>query len=127
MNRLNFYEKASRKVIKMNVRQISEKLGCKILSGKESLGEEITDGFCCDLLSFAIGRAPEGSIWMTVIGNINTVAVASLSGAACILLCEGVKPDAQALEKAIEEDIPILVTEKPAYRCALEIGQALDR
>ncbi len=38
---------------------------------------EITRAFCCDLLSVAMGKAPAGCAWVTVMANINTLAVAS--------------------------------------------------
>ncbi len=50
----------------------------------------ITKPFCCDLLSIAMGKAPEGCAWVTVMGNMNTLAVASLTDAACVILAEGV-------------------------------------
>ena len=39
--------------------------------------------FCCDLLSVAMGKAPAGCAWVTVMGNMNTLAVATLADAAC--------------------------------------------
>ena len=42
---------------------------------------EIERVFCCDLLSVAMARAPEGCAWVTVIGNANAVAVATFSPA----------------------------------------------
>ena len=42
--------------------------------------------FCCDLLSIAMSRASAGCAWVTVMGNMNTLAVASLSDAACVIL-----------------------------------------
>ena len=35
--------------------------------------------FAGDLLSWAMGRAKEGDAWFTVMGNVNTVAVAALT------------------------------------------------
>ena len=54
---------------------------------------EITTIFCCDLLSIAMSKAPAGSVWVTVMGNRNTLAVASLAEVACIVLAEGVSLD----------------------------------
>ena len=46
----------------------------------------ITKVFCCDLLSIAMGKAPQGSAWVTVMANVNTLAVASLTDVACIII-----------------------------------------
>lgn len=52
-------------------------------AGDDSDAErEITRVFCCDLLSVAMGKAPAGCAWVTVMANINTLAVASLTDTA---------------------------------------------
>ena len=38
----------------------------------DTMEREITKCFCCDLLSVAMGRAPAGCAWVTVMGNMNT-------------------------------------------------------
>ena len=80
---------------------------------------EITTIFCCDLLSIAMSKAPAGSVWVTVMGNRNTLAVASLAEVACIVLAEGVSLDEGTLEK-----ISILATDLPVFDIALEIHEA---
>lgn len=85
---------------------------------------EITKIFCCDLLSIAMSKAPAGSVWVTVMGNRNTLAVASLADAACIVLAEGVSLDEGTLAKAEEERIAVLSTELPIFDIALEIHEA---
>lgn len=81
--------------------------------------------FCCDLLSIAMGRAPAGCAWVTVMGNMNTLAVASLADAACIILAEGVMPDEMALKKAKEQEITVFQTEETIFDAALWIYQQL--
>lgn len=81
--------------------------------------------FCCDLLSIAMGRAPSGCAWVTVMGNMNTLAVASLADAACIVLAEGVLLDEMAVKKAKEQEITVLRTEQPVFDAALWIYQRI--
>ena len=69
---------------------------------------EITKPFCCDLLSIAMGKAPAGCAWVTVMGNMNTLAVASLTEAACVILAEGAVLDEAAAKKAVEQGITVL-------------------
>ena len=38
----------------------------------DDLERDITGPFCCDLLSVAMGKAPAGCAWVTVMANINT-------------------------------------------------------
>lgn len=89
----------------------------------ENLDREITVPFCCDLLSIAMGRAPAGCAWATVMGNMNTLAVASLADAACIIMAEGAALDELALKKAKEQEITVLATELPIFDAALRIYQ----
>ncbi len=85
---------------------------------------EISRIYCCDLLSIAMSRAPSDGVWVTVMGNRNAVAVASLTNTACIILAEGVGMDEATLEKATEEGISVLSTELPVFDAALKIHEA---
>lgn len=89
----------------------------------ENPEREITVPFCCDLLSIAMGRAPAGCAWVTVMGNMNTLAVASLADAACIIMAEGAALDEVALKKAKEQEITVLDTELPIFDAALKVYQ----
>ena len=99
----------------MNVNEVAAKCGFEIVAGDEALMNEVTGIYCCDLLSFAMGRAPEGSAWITVMGNMNSAAVASLADVACIILCDGVRPDADMKNKADQQDIAVLCSTQPAF------------
>ena len=90
---------------------------------KGSPDREISRVFCCDLLSIAMSKAPADGVWVTVMGNKNTLAVASLADVACIVLADGVSLDEKTLEKAEEEGIAILSTELPVFEAALRIYQ----
>lgn len=107
----------------MKLHTILELPDCRVLAeGRPD--REITRVFCCDLLSIAMSKAPAGSVWVTVMGNKNTVAVASLTEAACIVLAEGASMDKDSLEKADEEGIAVLSTDLPVFDMALRIYQA---
>lgn len=91
----------------------------------ENPEREITVPFCCDLLSIAMGRAPAGCAWVTVMGNMNTLAVASLADAACIIMAEGAVLDEVAAKKAKEQEITVLDTELPIFDAALKVYEML--
>ena len=86
---------------------------------------EITKLFCCDLLSIAMSRAPSGGAWVTVMGNMNTLAVASLCDVACVVLAEGVVLDDTAAVKAVQQGISVLKTDLPVFDAALAIHERL--
>ncbi len=86
---------------------------------------EISKPFCCDLLSFAMGRAPKGAAWVTVMGNVNTIAVAELADIACVILAEGAQLDEIGLSKAKENGICVLSTKEPVFETAEKIMRLL--
>lgn len=103
----------------------SEELGLEILNEGADTQREITLPFCCDLLSFAMSRAPYGCAWVTVMGNVNTLAVAALADAACVILAEGASLDEAALQKAKEQGITVFRTEGPIFETALRIHRLI--
>jgi hypothetical protein len=74
----------------MKLSVLSEKLGLKVLTDGDLSEREVSGCYIGDLLSWVMGRASSGDVWITIMNNINIVAVASLTDCACILLCEGV-------------------------------------
>ena len=107
----------------MNVNEIAARCGFTVTAGEDALDRPVEGVYCCDLLSFAMGRAPEDYAWITVMGNMNSVAVASLTDVACIVLCDRVKPDADMLAKAKQQDIAILLSDLPAF----DSGKLIDK
>ena len=108
----------------MTVRELTEKLNLKILTEGEP-DREVTDCYVGDLLSWVMGRAPADSAWLTVMGNINSVAVATLADVSCIVLVENAALDAEAKNKAEIVGVTILQTEQNSYRLAVEISRLL--
>lgn len=104
----------------MKLKQILDLPCCHVLTEGQP-DRKISKIFCCDLLSIAMGRAPADGVWVTVMGNKNTLAVASLTDIACIILAEGVTLDDDTLQKAGEEGIAVLSTELPVFDMALKI------
>lgn len=84
---------------------------------------EITSAYVGDLLSWVMGRAQTGQVWVTIMSNINIVAVAALTGVSCILLAEGVRADEGVTEAANARGVNILTSEKTAYELAALISR----
>ena len=83
--------------------------------------KEINGVYIGDLLSWVMGNADSGNVWITIMSNINTVAVATLADVSCILLAESVMPDADTLEVARAKGVNILSTSLPAYEAAIKL------
>ena len=110
----------------MTVKELIEKTGFSVIHVAEGAAEtEITKAYCCDLLSVAMSRVPEGAAWVTVMSNLNTLAVASLTEAACVIIAEGAAIDEPVRAKAKQQDITLLFTELPVFDAALKVYNEL--
>lgn len=100
--------------------------GCfQLLSEGGNTDREISVPFCCDLLSIAMGKMPADSAWVTVMGNVNTLAVTTLADASCIILAEGSRLDDAALARAKDQEITVFLTDLPIFDAALMVYQKL--
>lgn len=99
-------------------------LELRLLCG-EDLSGEITGCYCGDLLSWVMSRAQEGDVWLTVMGNINSIGVAVLAEVACIVLTENAALDTDALKRAEQNGVVILQTEKNTYQMAAAISKLI--
>jgi hypothetical protein len=83
---------------------------------------EIGGAYVGDLLSWVMGRADASNVWITIMSNINVIAVATLTDVSCILLAENVTLDNDALAAAESKGVNVLSTELSAFEASLKIG-----
>ena len=98
---------------------------CGFAPAVEAEEREIAGIFTGDLLSWAMGRAKPGDAWFTVMGNVNSVAVAALADCACIVLCHGAALDDTARARAAQQNINIFTTPLPEFEAGLALAKAL--
>ena len=105
----------------MDVKTLAEKTGWKWLNPELQEPREVTDGCCCDLLSWVMAAGDEGMAWVTGQTHMNVVAIASLHEFACIVLSEGNEMEQAVLDKATAEGIAVLSCQVSSYQacCAL--------
>ena len=72
-----------------------------------------------DLLSWVMGRAQADNAWITIMSNLNVVAVASLADTACVILTEGVELPDDVRAAAEMRDVNVLSTDLPSYDAAV--------
>jgi hypothetical protein len=71
----------------MTVNTVCERLGLEVLNLAD--GErEVCGVYAGDLLSWVMGHASESNVLVTIMSNINTLAVASLLDLSCVILAE---------------------------------------
>ena len=110
----------------MTIKDLIDTQLFQVINAGDDPDIEIKDVFCCDLLSIAMGKGIEGAAWVTVMGNINTLAVMTLTDMACIVFAEGARLDEAGLAKAQSEGFTVLRTEEPIFRAALKIHELIS-
>ncbi len=108
----------------MTVNELCEKMGLAAITLPDG-DREIHGAYCCDLLSWVMGRAKADDVWVTIMSNANIVAVASLADTACILLAEGVELDENVKSIAEAKGVNIVSSAKPIYELASELSSFL--
>ena len=88
--------------------------------------ERIIEGvYIGDLLSWVMGRAKENEAWITIMSNVNVIAVASLCDVSAVILAEGVTLDAEVINLAWEKGINVFTSSLSAYETAIRLHGAL--
>ena len=99
----------------MTVREIAALTGFSAAALPQP--ERVADGvYIGDLLSWVMGRAREGNVWITIMSNRNVPAV----------LAEGVQPDEGMAALAAEKGVNVLLSAHSAYETALRLHAALS-
>lgn len=108
----------------MTVEGLIKELGLEAVSlcDKEV---EITGGYTGDLLSYVMGRLPEGSAWVTIMVNSNVVAVASLADAACVIVADGSDISPEVAELARQKGVNMLKSPDTAFELCAKLAALL--
>ena len=108
----------------MKVNELAEAMDLKPLALSD--GEREIDGcYVGDLLSWVMGRAKENNVWITIMTNVNTVAVGSLADVSAVLLAEGVKLEQPVIDCAEARGVNVLSTPLSAFEAAVLIHGAV--
>jgi len=109
----------------MTVDSFVKSSGFKALS-LPSPEKEIDGVYIGDLLSWVMGRAKAGNLWITIMSNVNVVAVSSLTDVSAVILAEGVTLDDEVLSVALEKGINVLSSDAPIYETAKAVTTSLS-
>ena len=110
----------------MTINELCNKTDLKFVVGENFADKEVSGAYACDLLSWVIGRANEGNALVTVMTNINVIAVAVMADLSCVILTEGVTLDENAFQKAVQNDIPVLVSKKTTFEVCAMLKKAFE-
>ncbi len=108
----------------MTVNSLASLINAKSINLSEP-DRKITSGYAGDFLSFVMGKAPADCVWFTVMNNVNVCAVATLAEVSAVVLCEGVQPDENLLNKVKAQNVNLLVTDLDIYSAAVRASGEL--
>ena len=106
----------------MTVKELIKAISADALSLPDE-EREVLGVYVGDLLSWVMGRAREDDAWITIMSNSNIIAVATLADVSCIILAEGVEPDAGVAETAMARGVNLLSSSESAYEIAKKLSQ----
>ena len=90
-------------------------------------GDREIDGvYIGDLLSWVMGRAQMDNAWITIMTNVNVIAVATLADTSCVILAEGVEMPEDIIATAKEKEINVLSSSEPIYETAIKLAGLLS-
>ncbi len=91
-----------------------------------SEGEREIEGvYIGDLLSWVMGKAKSGDAWITIMSNINVLAVATLTDCACVIFSENVIPDEEVINTAKVKGINLLSFSGSSYDVAVLLSKVI--
>ncbi len=109
----------------MNMAFLAKELKLRIRFGGDSLCRKVSGGYVGDLLSDVIAGSKAEDVWITCQGHQNIIAVSVLKEHAGIILTQGREPDKNTIERASQEEIPLLVTDLSGFEIAGRIYKLL--
>ena len=108
----------------MKLGDIIKELTLNVSVDAKNYDKEISFCYVSDLLSNVIGQAVEGSIWVTMQGHQNIVAIASLLSLPAIIVTGSSAIEPDTLKKSQENGITILETYMTTFETAGKLYQA---
>ena len=109
----------------MTVKELAEKMNFRNWTPDVSMDTHVTGGYAGDMLSWVMGKATAGSVWMTIMSNQNVAAAALMADVSCVVLTERVMPDDALIKRAISRNLPIFTSPLSTYELSYQLHEIL--
>ena len=109
----------------MTVKDLASQLSLKNHTPDLDLEIPITSGYAGDMLSWVMGQAKSGSVWITIMSNHNVAAVALMADVSCVVLTENVEPDENLLAQAKARKLPLFTSPLTTYEFSCRLNELL--
>lgn len=108
----------------MTVKEVAAKLGLTPVSVADDT-REVRGGYAGDLLSWVMGRVPESAAWVTIMTNVNVVAVAVLRDVAMVIVAEGSEIPDDVATRAEEQAVNLYSAAADVYTVCAALSRLL--
>ena len=102
----------------MTIGEVAQALGLEVVTGQRRLTREVTGGCVSDLLSYVMGTAKAGNLWITIQVHPNIVGVVELLDLSGVVVADGQAPEEATIEKAREQGTTLLTSKETAFQLA---------
>lgn len=79
-------------------------------TNKLTLDNIVNGMYICDLHSSVLKNAKEDNVFITIMNNINSIAVAVMVDLPCVIITQGSIPTTDMIKRANEENITLMST-----------------
>lgn len=109
----------------MTISQLAERISLRVVQERFE-DRQVGGAYTSDLLSDVMANAAEADLLITIQSHANTVAVASLVGAAAILICNDRPVPEDMIAAAAREEIAILLSSENQFTLSGRIYALLN-
>ncbi len=102
----------------MNIDEVVKSLSLEVKTPVRNMDVQVDGCYVSDLLSNVMGQTGEGVLWVTMQGHPNIVAIASLLSLSGIIVAGGAPIEQETLNKAAENDVTVMATDKSSFEVA---------
>ena len=102
----------------MKIAEVARILGAAVLCGESRLNEEVRAAFGADMMSDVLAFMDEDTLLLTGLVNLHVIRTAEMLDLKCIVFVLGKMVTAEMLERAKEENIALLTTDKSLYQAS---------
>lgn len=107
------------------VGEVAKTLGLTPVSVSDDT-REVQGGYAGDLLSWVMGRVPTDAAWVTIMSNVNVVAVAVLRDVAMVIVAEGSDIPAEVVTRAAEQEVNLYAASADVYTLCAALSRLLE-
>lgn len=94
----------------MQLRQITELLDARVLSGEDLLDTNVDNVFCTDMMADVLAYASSHTVLITRLLNLSVVRSSVMAEIHCVVFSDSTSPEPSLLRLAETHDIVILAT-----------------